>query len=260
MKKHTRVISFSGKGGTGKTTTASLFVKAVRELGLCEEILVIDADPDANLATTLDVRDVADKRKKTLDEGVAGEKLRADIYDAINHGEYFDFVVMGRRKGAGCYCTINGILDAIFAETMNMYDLVLIDFDAARFFRPGRDEDAGLEHFSRGTGSNSDALIIVCDQSKLSFETAERITDIVDELALPYASRYVVGCRYDEANKPLLEKLAGRLGLDTLGYVDYDREIAALNLAGESLDGLSADNPALESAKRMVKRILCEEE
>ena len=45
-----------------------------------------------------------------------------------------------------------------------------------------------------------------------------------------------------------------------LGYVDYDREIAALNLAGESLDGLSADNPALESAKRMVKRILCEEE
>lgn len=254
MKKHTRVISFSGKGGTGKTTTASLFVKAVRELGLCEEILVIDADPDANLATTLDVRyettigDVADKRKKTLDEGVAGEKLRADIYDAINHGEYFDFVVMGRRKGAGCYCTINGILDAIFAETMNMYDLVLIDFDA------------GLEHFSRGTGSNSDALIIVCDQSKLSFETAERITDIVDELALPYASRYVVGCRYDEANKPRLEKLAGRLGLDTLGYVDYDREIAALNLAGESLDGLSADNPALESAKRMVKRILCEEE
>ena len=254
MKKHTRVISFSGKGGTGKTTTASLFVKAVRELGLCEEILVIDADPDANLATTLDVRyettigDVADKRKKTLDEGVAGEKLRADIYDAINHGEYFDFVVMGRRKGAGCYCTINGILDAIFAETMNMYDLVLIDFDA------------GLEHFSRGTGSNSDALIIVCDQSNLSFETAERITDIVDELALPYASRYVVGCRYDEANKPLLEKLAGRLGLDTLGYVDYDREIAALNLAGESLDGLSADNPALESAKRMVKRILCEEE
>ena len=254
MKKHTRVISFSGKGGTGKTTTASLFVKAVRELGLCEEILVIDADPDANLATTLDVRyettigDVADKRKKTLDEGVAGEKLRADIYDAINHGEYFDFVVMGRRKGAGCYCTINGILDAIFAETMNMYDLVLIDFDA------------GLEHFSRGTGSNSDALIIVCDQSKLSFETAERITDIVDELALPYASRYVVGCRYDEANKPLLEKLAERLGLDTLGYVDYDREIASLNLAGESLDGLSADNPALESAKRMVKRILCEEE
>ena len=82
MKKHTRVISFSGKGGTGKTTTASLFVKAVRELGLCEEILVIDADPDANLATTLDVRyettigDVADKRKN-LDASLPNREITA---------------------------------------------------------------------------------------------------------------------------------------------------------------------------------------
>ena len=36
MKKQTRIISFSGKGGTGKTTTASLFVKAVKSLGLCD--------------------------------------------------------------------------------------------------------------------------------------------------------------------------------------------------------------------------------
>ena len=82
MKKQTRIISFSGKGGTGKTTTASLFVKAVKSLGLCDQILVIDADPDANLATTLNVKyettigEAVDKRKKTLDEGVAGEKLR----------------------------------------------------------------------------------------------------------------------------------------------------------------------------------------
>lgn len=116
MKKQTRIISFSGKGGTGKTTTASLFVKAVKSLGLCDQILVIDADPDANLATTLNVKyettigEAVDKRKKTLDEGVAGEKLRADFYDAVYHGDYFDFVVTGRRKGAGCYCTINSVL------------------------------------------------------------------------------------------------------------------------------------------------------
>lgn len=252
MKK-TRIISFSGKGGTGKTTTASLYVKAVRDMGLCEQILVIDADPDANLATTLDVKydttigDVAGKRKKTLNDGIPVEKLRADIYDAINHGDSFDFVVMGRRKGAGCYCTINSILDLIFSETMNMYDLVLIDFDA------------GLEHFSRGTGSNSDTLIIVCDQSKLSFETAERITDMVDELALPYAYKYLVGCRYDEDNKVLLENLASRLKTDVLGFVDYDKEIARLNLAGESIHKVSDDDAALVSAKKMVRRILCEE-
>lgn len=252
MKKQTRIISFSGKGGTGKTTTASLFVKAVRSLGLCDQILVIDADPDANLATTLNVQyettigEAVDKRKKTLDEGVAGEKLRADLYDAVYHGDYFDFVVMGRRKGAGCYCTINSVLNNIFSETMNMYDLVIIDFDA------------GLEHFSRGTGSNSDTLIIVCDQSKLSFETAERITDMVDELNLPYSNKYMVGCRYDEPNKPIMQELAGRLGVDVLGFVGYEREIASLNLAGKGLDAISEDNEALAAVKEMVKRILSE--
>ena len=146
-------------GGTGKTTTASFFVRAAKELGLAKEILVIDADPDANLATTLNVQfngtiaEAVDKRKKTMDEGVVGEKLRADMYDVICHGEYFDFIVMGRRKGSGCYCSINSALDNIIAETMNMYDLVVIDFDA------------GLEHFSRGTGSNNDTLLIACDQS-----------------------------------------------------------------------------------------------
>lgn len=252
MKQQTRVISFSGKGGTGKTTTASLFVKAVKELGLCEQILVIDADPDANLATTLNVKyettigEAVDKRKKTLDEGAAGEKLRADLYDAIYHGDHFDFVVMGRKKGSGCYCTINSVLDSIFSETMNMYDLVIIDFDA------------GLEHFSRGTGSNSDTLIIVCDQSKLSFETAERITDIVTEISLPYSYKYMVGCRYDDANKPILENTAQKLGVEVLGFVGYDSEIASLNLSGKGLDGISADNPALQTVKEMVRKILSE--
>ena len=213
MKERTRVISFSGKGGTGKTTTSSLFVRAVKELGLAQEILVIDADPDANLATTLAVdyhgtiAEAADRRKRTLDEGVPGEKLRADMYDVICHGDYFDFIVMGRRKGAGCYCAINSMLDNILAETMNMYDLVVIDFDA------------GLEHFSRGTGSNNDTLVIVCDQSKLSFETAERITTMVEELKLPYAYQYAIGCRYDDENKIKLEELAGRLGIDVASQV-----------------------------------------
>lgn len=253
MKERTRVISFSGKGGTGKTTTASLFVRAVKELGLAQEILVIDADPDANLATTLDVHytgtiaEAVDKRKKTLDDGVQGEKLRADMYDVICHGEYFDFLVMGRRKGAGCYCSINSALDHIISETMNMYDLVIIDFDA------------GLEHFSRGTGSNNDTLIIVCDQSKLSFETAERITTMVSELGLPYAYEYAIGCRYDDANKDKLEQLANRLGIEVLGYVDYDSQIAGLNLAGESIGKLDASSPVFESVKKMVQKIMRED-
>ena len=253
MKERTRVISFSGKGGTGKTTTASLFVRAAKELGLAREILVIDADPDANLATTLGVQysgtiaEAVDRRKRTMDEGVAGEKLRADMYDVICHGEYFDFIVMGRRKGSGCYCTINSALDNIIAETMNMYDLVIIDFDA------------GLEHFSRGTGSNNDTLLIVCDQSKLSFETADRIVTMVDELKLPYAYEYLVGCRYDEENRCALEALGEKLETPVLGFVDYDRSIAGLNLAGKPIGELDDGSAVFDSVKKMVIRIMTED-
>lgn len=250
MKERTRVISFSGKGGTGKTTTASLFIRAAKELGLCQEILVIDADPDANLATTLNVKyngtiaEALDKRKKNLDDGVPGEKLRADMYDVICRGEYFDFLVMGRKKGSGCYCAVNSILDNIIAETMNLYDLVVIDFDA------------GLEHFSRGTGSNNDTLLVVCDQSKLSFETAERITSMVEELRLPYAYQYLIGCRYDDSNKDRLRQTAEKLKMEVLGFVDYDQTIAELNLAGESIAGLGSESLVFESVKQMVFKIL----
>lgn len=107
-------------------------------------------------------------------------------------------------------------------------------------------------------GCKNDTLIIVCDQSKLSFETAERITDMVDELNLPYSNKCMIGCRYDEKNKPIMEELAGRLGVDVLGFVGYDQEIASLNLAGKGLDAISDDNAALDAVKEMVKKILSE--
>lgn len=150
----------------------------------------------------------------------------------------------GEDDGVGCQVADELLVN--FAVETHMYDLVIIDFDA------------GLEHFSRGTGSNSDTLIIVCDQSKLSFETAERITDMVDELNLPYSNKCMIGCRYDEKNKPIMEELAGRLGVDVLGFVGYDQEIASLNLAGKGLDAISDDNAALDAVKEMVKKILSE--
>ncbi|GAG58370.1 unnamed protein product, partial [marine sediment metagenome] len=44
-----KVISFSGKGGVGKSTLLVLMLKHVIETNKYENILVIDADPDANI-------------------------------------------------------------------------------------------------------------------------------------------------------------------------------------------------------------------
>lgn len=156
--KNTRTFSFSGKGGAGKTTTASLLLAALLRAKTFQDILVIDVDPDANLSRTLlipvekTVGQVVDQRRKELREAAArGTKLRFSLWDAIRHGDEFDFLVMGRTTGDGCYCAVNSALSENLIETIVMYDLVIMDFDA------------GLEHFSRRSGNPTDTLIISCD-------------------------------------------------------------------------------------------------
>ncbi len=250
MRK-TRLVAFSGKGGTGKTTCCSLLLAAVLRSRRFEEILVIDADPDANLSRTLGITaertigQVVDARHEELDRAAArGTKLRFSLWDAIVHGPGFDFLVMGRTTGEGCYCAVNSVLTDNLAETLAMYDLIMIDFDA------------GLEHFSRGSGNPADALIINCDPSRLSFDTAKRIADLVEELSLPYERLYLAGCRFPPDEEVLFQRLAEETGIEPLGMIPYDAQVASRNLAGLDQLSLPADNPAFRAAELMLQTLM----
>ena len=48
-------LAISGKGGVGKTTFASFLIRSLADSG--KKVLAIDADPDANLAQALGVKD-----------------------------------------------------------------------------------------------------------------------------------------------------------------------------------------------------------
>ncbi len=48
-------VAFTGKGGVGKTTLASLFVRVLSKGN--KEVLAVDCDPDSNLARTLGFKD-----------------------------------------------------------------------------------------------------------------------------------------------------------------------------------------------------------
>lgn len=66
----------------------------------------------------------------------------------------------------------------------------------------------------------------------------------MDELKLPYAYQYLVGCRYDEENRGAPEALGKRLDAPVLGFADHDKRIAGLNLAGESIAAAPGNPPA----------------
>jgi CO dehydrogenase maturation factor len=249
--KNTRVFSFSGKGGTGKTTSCSLFLAALLRGKHFEEILVVDADPDANLSRTLGVSvektvgQIVDARQDELNKANAqGTKLRFALWDSISHNEAFDFLVMGRTTGDGCYCDVNAVLTENLVETMAMYDLIIIDFDA------------GLEHFSRGTGNPADTLVINCDPSQLSFDTAGRISELVEELALPYERLFLLGSRFPQEDESLFFDMALKAGIEPLGIIPYDREIAKRNLSGCDLLSLESGNSAVAAAEKILQILL----
>ena len=52
-----KIVAFSGKGGVGKTTSLVLFLKYLIDSKKAKDILVIDSDPDANVADVIGVVD-----------------------------------------------------------------------------------------------------------------------------------------------------------------------------------------------------------
>ena len=50
-------LAVSGKGGVGKTTFSSLLIRTLNQAG--KRVLAIDADPDANLAAGIGIKNAA---------------------------------------------------------------------------------------------------------------------------------------------------------------------------------------------------------
>ena len=139
---------------------------------------------------------------------------------------------------------MNSFLNTVMEETVSKYDLVVIDFDA------------GLEHFSRRSGNPRDSLVVTCDPSKLSFDTAGRITKLITELSLPYENMYLIGSRFTPDHESFFHDLTAQTGLEVLGLIPFDCGIAEKNMAGEPLLSLPDDNPALRKAETLMAPLL----
>jgi len=244
-------LSVAGKGGTGKTSTTALLLRAVLEKGLFEEILVVDADPASNIGDILGVSvtktigDVLDRRKISLETVSAAESklLREELVDAIGQADGFDFLVMGRTTGKGCYCPVNSLLRKLLDEVIRLYGLVLIDFDA------------GLEHFSRQTDTKSDALMVITDPSKMGFETARRIKDLAREIGYSYRLEWLVGSRFSPRMEQQFFACAEATGLEPLHTIPYDEKLMTLNLEGKTIFDLDANSASYISVGILLDKI-----
>ena len=231
-------IAISGKGGVGKTLLASLLAKIFAESGY--SVIAIDADPDANLATTLgfphpekitpisEMSDLIEERTGARPgQSAPYFKLNPKVDDipekyAVKQ-KGIRLMRMGRIKkgGTGCYCPENTLLKALLAHLLVARKEVVI-----------LDMEAGIEHLGRGTAGTVDKLIVVVEPGRRSIETAVNIEKLAAEIGLQHVA--VVGNKVrNQSDREFL--ISSLPGFQFLGFIPYDQAVVDADLANQSL-------------------------
>jgi len=257
----TKTIAFTGKGGVGKTTCLVLFLRFLIENKESSRILVIDADPDSNIADlvgfNVNFKDTIAGKMHSLmykiqNENIAPYKtnkqaIEAEIFNCILHENKFDLVEMGRTEGSGCYCNVNNVLK-------NSLDIIAENYNYVLF-----DSPAGLEHFARKTAKDVSDLLIIVDPSKMAIHTLKKILTISKEVSLDFRNYWVLGNRISDDQQALLIKELNSLSetkINLLGFIPEDRELMEYNLLSENLLYLPGNNLAYQKIKNLSKKII----
>jgi len=248
-----KTIVTIGRGGTGKSSFVALVAKSFVEAGY-SPLLLVDADPDQNLAEMVGI-DLREAGKKTISEllvntfieqggttvGVAPtERIESKIWsNGLFESPNFDFLAVGTKWVEGCYCMPNSALKGALASLTKNYKYVLID------------SPAGLEHLNRRITSKVDDILDILDHSKKSLDHVRRAYRIAKEVDMTFENFYLVGGYRFPAN--LGSKAETELKFKYLGKIFADEQLDDYVLTGKSLLDLPSDNPAYLSVKKILK-------
>jgi len=243
------IIALAGKGGTGKTTIASMLVRLIRENKL-GSVLAVDADPNSNLGQSLglepeeSIGTVLDQISGAPDKIPAGMSkdrfLEYRVSTAIQEGDGFDLLTMGKPEGPGCYCYINNVLRNIVDKLIKDYDYVIID------------NEAGLEHLSRRTTRKADILLVISEANKVGLRAAKRINELARELDIKIGKRLLI---VNKDNGQADKSLVLETGLEHIGNIEQDPALVKLSSNGNSLMDLPAQALSLQSLKQIGDKI-----
>ncbi|MDD7771542.1 MAG: AAA family ATPase [Firmicutes bacterium] len=251
----THTIAVAGKGGVGKTTTCGMIIDY-----LCKQkngsILVVDADANSNLnevlgvevETTLgDIRE--DMAHAELTNSIPANMTKADyaeymFADALIEQDDFDMLVMGRTQGKGCYCYVNGVLKTQIDKYAGNYRYMVID------------NEAGLEHISRGTLPHVDTMLLISDCSRRGIQAVGRIAEMISQLELkPTEMRLIVNRAPGGKLDPGVAEEIEKYGLDLVGVLPQDETVYAYDCAGKPSSQVPDSTPVKQALAEIMKKL-----
>ena len=251
------VIAVAGKGGVGKTTLTGLIIQYLGEKGK-GPILAVDADANSNLNEVLGVE--VETTLGEIREEVAGAEMasknpipsgvsKADYMeykfdDALAESDDFDLLVMGRTQGKGCYCFVNGLLQAQIQRLEKNYPYIIVD------------NEAGMEHISRGVLPNMETAILVSDCSRRGVQAAGRIAQLIKECNMhPRQVGLIVNRAPDgKLNEGTREEIE-KQGLHLLGVVPQNDTVYEYNCDGTPTVDLPEDSPVKKAIREIVDKL-----
>ncbi|MGA7877561.1 MAG: AAA family ATPase [Desulfoferrobacter sp.] len=236
-------IAVSGKGGVGKTTLSAFLVKWFAEQG--KNVLAVDADPDANLANGLGIKDTGEivpisKMKELVaerTESVPGSfggffRMNPKVDDlpeklAIRSGDRIRLMVMGgvKKGGMGCVCPESILLKNLVQHLILRRDDVVV-----------MDMEAGIEHLGRGTSQSVDCLLVVVEPGRRSLETAAKIKELAADIGLSRIALVGNKVRGEKDKEFLLSNMSE---YRFLGFIPYDEQIIEADLKGEFAENMA---------------------
>ncbi len=251
-----KTIVTMGRGGTGKTSFVALMAKYLIGKG-ATPILLVDADPDQNLAEMVGV-DLEGAGKKTIAELLSetflasggtmvgippSKRIENRLWaEGLYEGETFDLVAVGTKWVEGCYCLPDAALKNALGAITKQYRYILID-------SPG-----GLEHLNRRIAGNADIIIDIIGPSSKSFAHVRRAYRVIQEVGIRF-DRFIILGGYAFCDH-LNDRVAEETGLPYGGKIEDDPYVAGQVMAGRSLLDTPRDSPACRSVSRILDTLL----
>lgn len=250
-------IAVAGKGGVGKTTLCGLLIQYLCEQGK-RPVLAVDADANSNLNEVLgvevdmtlgDIREEVAKAESSGKNPIPASMSKADYMDymfnrCLIEDDDFDMLVMGRTQGKGCYCFVNGLLQTQLQKLTPNYPYVVVD------------NEAGMEHMSRGILPKVDMLLLVSDCSRRGVQAVGRIAELARELELNPKTVGLIVNRAPEGklNQGTMEEIE-KQGLKLLGVVPHSAEVYEYDCEGKPTVQLPCDSPVKQALHGIIDKL-----
>lgn len=246
-------VAFVGKGGVGKSAIAGTFARALARRGA--EVLALDSDPMPGMAFSLGLENsdapLPDDAVEERGEGEAGPRYRlrkgltaaeaVERYAAVAP-DGVRFLQFGKHRGQ-----VGPLIRSQFA-----YRQIVRELPAGRWSLVG-DLPGGTRQAFSGWGGYAETILVVVEPTAKSLLTGRRLARLaLVEEGRPERVLAVANKVRDDGD---IELVARRTGLEVVGSIGWDEELADAERNGRAPIDAAPESPAVRAVESLVDQL-----